>query len=222
MIRESLRRIIALIKKEFITIWKDPKSRGIIIALPLMQLFVFANAITMEVKNIDVALIDSANTVKSRELLSRFEPSPRFRKFYYAENEADLKEKIESCLTLSALEDLYRPYKPKRETRGSKAIKKGLKPLAEFIQDGKNPNLDEEAKKYISEEKDVKSAQEAIAGALDIIAEEISDNPNYRTFIKKLAYKNGKVVAKKIEGCEIMILMQIIVKKYQLLNLTEF
>ena len=115
----------------------------------------------------------------------------------------DLKEKIESCLTLSALEDLYRPYKPKRETRGSKAIKKGLKPLAEFIQDGKNPNLDEEAKKYISEEKDVKSAQEAIAGALDIIAEEISDNPNYRTFIKKLAYKNGKVVAKKIEGCEI-------------------
>lgn len=115
----------------------------------------------------------------------------------------DLKEKIESCLTLSALEDLYRPYKPKRETRGSKAIKKGLKPLAEFIQDGKNPDLDEEAKKYISEEKDVKSAQEAIAGALDIIAEEISDNPNYRTFIKKLAYKNGKVVAKKIEGCEI-------------------
>lgn len=115
----------------------------------------------------------------------------------------DLKEKIESCLTLSALEDLYRPYKPKRETRGSKAIKKGLKPLAEFIQDGKNPNLDEEAKKYISEEKDVKSDQEAIAGALDIIAEEISDNPNYRTFIKKLAYKNGKVVAKKIEGCEI-------------------
>ena len=85
----------------------------------------------------------------------------------------DLKEKIEGCLTLSALEDLYRPYKPKRETRGSKAIKKGLKPLAEFIQDGKNPNLDEEAKKYISEEKDVKSAQEAIAGALDIIAEEI-------------------------------------------------
>lgn len=97
----------------------------------------------------------------------------------------DLKEKIEGCLTLSALEDLYRPYKPKRETRGSKAIKKGLKPLAEFIQDGKNPDLDEEAKKYISEEKDVKSAQEAIAGALDIIAEEISDNPNYRTFIKK-------------------------------------
>lgn len=136
----------------------------------------------------------------------------------------DLKEKIESCLTLSALEDLYRPYKPKRETRGSKAIKKGLKPLAEFIQDGKNPNLDEEAKKYISEEKDVKSAQEAIAGALDIIAEEISDNPNYRTFIKKLAYKMVKLLLKKLKvvKLQLMILMQIIVKKYQLLNLTEF
>ena len=50
---EYLRRILALIKKEFITIWQDPKSRGIIIAMPLLQLFVFANAITMEVKNID-------------------------------------------------------------------------------------------------------------------------------------------------------------------------
>ena len=136
----------------------------------------------------------------------------------------DLKEKIEGCLTLSALEDLYRPYKPKRETRGSKAIKKGLKPLAEFIQDGKNPNLDEEAKKYISEEKDVKSAQEAIAGALDIIAEEISDNPNYRTFIKNLLIKMVKLLLKKLKvvKLQLMILMQIIVKKYQLLNLTEF
>ena len=60
---ESLRRILALIKKEFITIWKDPKSRGIIIAMPLLQLFVFANAITMEVKNIDVALIDRSNYI---------------------------------------------------------------------------------------------------------------------------------------------------------------
>lgn len=96
MIRESLRRIFALIKKEFITIWKDPKSRGIIIGLPLLQLLVFANAITMEVKNIDAVVIDRDNSVESRELLSRFEHSPRFRKFYYAENEKDLKEKIDN------------------------------------------------------------------------------------------------------------------------------
>lgn len=93
---EYLRRILALIKKEFITIWKDPKSRGIIIAMPLLQLFVFANAITMEVKNIDVALIDRSNSIESRELISRFEHSPRFRKFYYVTNEKEFKDKIDN------------------------------------------------------------------------------------------------------------------------------
>ena len=96
MIRDSLRRIFALIKKEFITIWKDPKSRGVIIALPLLQLFVFANAITMEVKNIDTVVIDRDNSVESRELLSRFEHSPRFRKLYYVSQEKDFKEKIDT------------------------------------------------------------------------------------------------------------------------------
>lgn len=95
MIIDSLRRILALIKKEFITIWKDPKSRGIIIALPLLQLIVFANAITMEVKNIDAVVIDRDNSVESRELLSRFEHSPRFRKFYYVENEKEFKKIID-------------------------------------------------------------------------------------------------------------------------------
>lgn len=96
MIKDVLRRVFALIKKEFITIWKDPKSRGIIIALPLLQLFVFSNAITMEVKNIDVAVLDRSNTYESRELLSRFENSPRFRKFYYVNDEKVLKEKIDN------------------------------------------------------------------------------------------------------------------------------
>ena len=95
----SLRRIAALIKKEFITIWLDKRSRGMIIALPLLQLFVFANAITMEVKNIDVSLIDRDNSVQSRELLSRFENSPRFRNFYYAKNEIDFKNQIDNQKT---------------------------------------------------------------------------------------------------------------------------
>lgn len=103
-LRDSLRRIFALVKKEFITIWQDPKSRSIIIALPLIQLFVFANAITMEVKNIDVALLDRDNSVESRELVSRFENSPRFRKIYYVQNENDFKEKID---TQQALIGLY-------------------------------------------------------------------------------------------------------------------
>ena len=96
MIIDFLRRVFALIKKEFITIWKDPKSRNIIIAMPIMQLLIFANAITMEVKNIDVAVIDRDNSVESRELLSRFENSPRFRKFYYVHNENELKEKVDT------------------------------------------------------------------------------------------------------------------------------
>ncbi len=96
MNRDSLRRIFALIKKEFITTWKDPKSRGIIVALPIVQLLIFANAITMEVKNIDVVVIDRNNSVESREMLSRFEHSPRFRKFYYVQDEASFKEKLDN------------------------------------------------------------------------------------------------------------------------------
>lgn len=96
MIVESLRRIIALIKKEFITIWKDPKSRAIIIAMPLLQLFVFANAITMEVKNIDVVVMDRDNSVESRTLLARFEHSPRFRKFYFVDNDKDFKKALDT------------------------------------------------------------------------------------------------------------------------------
>ena len=96
---DSLRRIFALIKKEFITIWMDKKSRGMIIALPLVQLFIFSNAITMEVKNIDVSLIDRDNSVQSRELISRFENSPRFRKFYHAKDASELKSQIDNQQT---------------------------------------------------------------------------------------------------------------------------
>ena len=94
--RDFLRRVFALIKKEFITIWNDPKSRAIIIMLPLMQLIIFANAATMEVRNIDVAVIDRANTVESRELISRFEHSPRFRHIYQVDNEKELQNKLDN------------------------------------------------------------------------------------------------------------------------------
>ena len=96
MIIDSLRRIIALIRKELITTWKDPKSRSIIIGLPLLQLIIFANAITMEVKNIDVSVVDRDKSVESRELLSHFENSPYFRKIYYADNENEFRNKIDT------------------------------------------------------------------------------------------------------------------------------
>jgi ABC-2 type transport system permease protein len=89
-------RILALIKKEFIAIWSDPKSRGIIIAPPLIQLVIFANALTMEVKNIDVAVLDRSNTYESRELVSRFDNSRWFRDIIRVNNEQDVKRLIET------------------------------------------------------------------------------------------------------------------------------
>jgi len=96
MIRDFLRRVAALIKKEFITIWNDPKSRAIIVAMPLMQLLIFSNAVTMEVRNIDTVVLDRSQSVESRELLSRFENSPRFRNFYYVENEKEFQQKLDT------------------------------------------------------------------------------------------------------------------------------
>jgi ABC-2 type transport system permease protein len=65
MIREFLRRVAALIKKEFITIWNDPKTKGIIIGMPLMQLLIFSNTSTMEVQNIDTVILDRSKSVES-------------------------------------------------------------------------------------------------------------------------------------------------------------
>ena len=100
MIRDFLRRavnnIYALIKKEFITIWNDPKSRAIIVMMPIMQLLVFSNAATMEVRNIDTVVLDRSQSVESRELLSRFENSTRFRTFYYVENENEFREYLDT------------------------------------------------------------------------------------------------------------------------------
>lgn len=96
MIRDFLRRVIALMKKEFITIWKDPKTKGIIIGMPIMQLLVFSNAATMEVKNIDTVVLNRSQSVEARELLSRFENSTRFRTFYYVDNEEDFRKKIDT------------------------------------------------------------------------------------------------------------------------------
>lgn len=108
----------------------------------------------------------------------------------------ELKEKILSAETLVVVEDLYRPYRPKRKTRASVAKEKGLDGLAEWIlaQDAKCP-LEEEAAKYINEEKEVKTAAEAIQGAKDIIAESISDEADYRIYIRNITMEEGMVVS---------------------------
>lgn len=112
----------------------------------------------------------------------------------------ELEKKIEDALTLNAVEDLYRPYKPKRKTRGSIAREKGLAPLAEFLKNGKkDKDLSAYALTFINDEKGVKSEEEAINGAKDIIAEEISDNADYRTFTKKEISDFGYIVASPVK-----------------------
>ena len=108
----------------------------------------------------------------------------------------ELKAQILAAETLVTVEDLYRPYRPKRRTRATIAKEKGLEPLAVYIllQNAKEP-LEQTAAQYISEEKGVESAADANAGAMDIIAEMISDNADYRTWIRKTTMKKGKVTS---------------------------
>lgn len=108
----------------------------------------------------------------------------------------ELKQQILAAETLVVVEDLYRPYRPKRRTRATIAKEKGLEPLAALImlQKTKVP-IEEAAKSYISEEKEVKTAEEAINGAKDIIAEYISDEADYRIYIRDLTAKQGKITS---------------------------
>jgi uncharacterized protein len=106
----------------------------------------------------------------------------------------ELKKQILDATTLVVVEDLYRPYKQKRRTRATVAKEKGLEPLADIIasQDAVKP-IAEYAAEYINEEKEVKTAEEAIAGACDIIAERISDEADYRIYIRKLTGEEGLI-----------------------------
>jgi len=105
-----------------------------------------------------------------------------------------LKEGQEAT-SLSRLEDLYRPYRPKKVTRGSKARKAGLKPLSLYLLKDRSGNLMEEARKYVTA--GFETPEKAVQGALDILAEEISDNPNYRTFLKAFAWEKGILKTEK-------------------------
>jgi len=107
-----------------------------------------------------------------------------------------LKGKIASCLQKTELEDLYLPYKPKRRTRATIAREKGLQPLAEFIKSLNHPqakplSLESEAAKYISAEKEILSAEDALAGAADILAEEVSEKAELRAYLREYLLDEG-------------------------------
>ena len=108
----------------------------------------------------------------------------------------ELSEAIDAAATMTEVEDLYRPYKQKRRTRGSIAREKGLDPLAQtiFAQDGQD--IQELAKDFINEEKGVATAEDAIAGALDIIAENLSDDADIRKALRELCSRRGSLVSK--------------------------
>ena len=108
----------------------------------------------------------------------------------------ELRAKIVAAETLVVVEDLYRPYRPKRKTRASVAKEKGLDGLAELIkaQETTTP-IEKEAESYVDEEKGVKNVKEAIQGAMDILAESISDEADYRAYIRQATMEEGKIVS---------------------------
>ncbi|WP_268036779.1 Tex family protein [Algoriphagus sp. PAP.12] len=113
-----------------------------------------------------------------------------------------LKKSVEEAETMSKLEDIYLPYKPKRRTKATIAREKGLEPLAELIFEQKSSNLSSEAETYVNEAKEVKSAEEALQGARDIIAEWINENAPLREKMRKLFLEDGTFSSKVIPGKE--------------------
>ncbi|MCQ2798829.1 MAG: RNA-binding transcriptional accessory protein [Bacilli bacterium] len=115
----------------------------------------------------------------------------------------ELRILIDNAKTLTELEDIYRPYKPKKKTRASIAKEKGLEPLAKYIRKGrKYPDFSAYLSSFINIDKGVATEEDALKGASDIIAEEISDNAEYRKYARDYIYGTGYIVSKEIEKDE--------------------
>jgi uncharacterized protein len=114
----------------------------------------------------------------------------------------ELKEKIEAAKTIAVLEDIYLPYRPKRRTRATMAREKGLESLASLIFEQKDINLFEEATAFIDQEKGIKTEEEALAGARDIIAEWINEDQDTRKQMRSLFAKKGVIISKVIQNME--------------------
>ena len=112
----------------------------------------------------------------------------------------EIEAAIDGAKTITEVDDIYRPFRPKRKTRASVAKEKGLDGLAQFILEQRKeyePSIEAQAESYVSEEKGVANVGEALAGACDIIAESVSDNAEYRKQIRAITFENGKLVSKK-------------------------
>ena len=111
----------------------------------------------------------------------------------------ELSAAIDNAVTITEVDDIYRPYRPHRKTRASVAKEKGLEPLAELILaqlDTYEPSIEEQAEGYVDAEKGVESAEDALAGACDIIAESVSDNAEFRKTVRKVTFDMGLISTK--------------------------
>lgn len=107
----------------------------------------------------------------------------------------ELEKAITLAVKMQQVEDLYRPYKQKRRTKATIAKEKGLEPFAQWLLQFTQGDIREEAKKYLSEEKEVQSVEEALQGAHEIIAEQVSDDAKFRTWIRSYTYNKGLYVS---------------------------
>jgi protein Tex len=114
----------------------------------------------------------------------------------------DLKKKLEAALTVNAVEDIFAPYRPKRQTRATKAVERGLTPLADFIFENQAADPEEEAAKFLSPEMEVPTTIEALAGARDIIAERVADDAPLRGRVRKIYEEDATVSSKIMYGKE--------------------
>lgn len=114
----------------------------------------------------------------------------------------ELEKKIMDAATMTELEDLYLPYKPKRRTRATMAVERGLEPLANEIQKQYSCNLEQMAEKYINAEKGVNSVEEALAGARDIIAERVNENVQARTKVRNIFRRTAMLSSKVVKNKE--------------------
>lgn len=142
-----------------------------------------------QIRNINERLVYLRNLEEKKEqVLASIEEQGKLTE--------ELKKQILEAQTQVVVEDLYRPYRPKRRTRATIAKEKGLEGLADiFMAQESAENIEDIAVSFVSEEREVNSAEDAIAGAKDIIAEIISDNAEYRMYIRKVSFEEGRIVS---------------------------
>ena len=145
---------------------------------------------TIRDRMLQLAELDSRRTAVLKSLEERSLLTP------------ELKKKLEAALTITAVEDIFAPFRPKRQTRATKAIERGLTPLADFIFENQSADPEEEAAKFINPEMEVPTTVEALAGARDIIAERVADDAPLRGRVRKIYEEEATVSSKIMYGKE--------------------